>query len=112
MITIDVRRPDDQYALVLVDGEIDISTTAQLDQALEQARVLAPAVVIDLCQVRFLAAAGIRSLSRVVDDGPARLVCAAPGPVLKVLSILGLDRRWPVHHELAHAVAHIAGDRG
>jgi hypothetical protein len=32
-------------------------------------------------------------------------VCTAGGPVWRVVTLLGLDRRWPVHHDVTRAAA-------
>ena len=36
--------------------------------------------------------------------GALHLVCAESGPVWRVLSLLELQRRWPVHHQLSRAM--------
>jgi hypothetical protein len=73
-------------------------------------------VVVDLCGVRFLAVAGVDQVDAAVgalrDRGrTVRVVCADRGSVWRIVCLLGLDRRWPVHHDLTRAVASLRPDR-
>jgi anti-sigma B factor antagonist len=103
-------RTEDRYAVVEVTGEVDLGTQAQFAEVLDQAgRAGAELVVVDLSGVRFFGVAGLSCLEEASAVLRARgaalhLVCADPGPVWRVLSVLGLTRRWPVHRELAQAV--------
>ncbi|HKS52713.1 MAG TPA: STAS domain-containing protein [Pseudonocardiaceae bacterium] len=103
-------RAEDGYAVVEVTGDVDLCTQAQFAEVLDQAGSAgAELVVVDLSGVRFFGVAGLSCLedaSAVLQaQGAAlHLVCADPGPVWRVLSVLGLARRWPVHRELAQAV--------
>jgi hypothetical protein len=40
-----------------------------------------------------------------------RVVCAAPSPVWRLVTLLGLQRRWSVHHRVADAVATLGEPR-
>lgn len=103
-------RAEDGYAVVEVTGEVDLCTQARFAEVLDQAgEAGAGLVVVDLSAVQFFGVAGLSCLEEVGAVLRARgaalhLVCADPGPVWRVLSVLGLARRWPVHRDLAQAV--------
>lgn len=102
----------DGYVAVRVAGDVDMGTRAQLAAALDRALApgMLPVVVVDLSAVRFFAAAGVSCVERAVVEieargGRAHLVCPSPGAAWRVVSLLGLDREWRVHHDVAEAVA-------
>jgi anti-anti-sigma factor len=106
-----ICHPGDGYVAVRVAGDVDTGTRAQLSAALDRA-VMAGAlpVVVDLSDVRFFAAAGVHCVELAVGaiearGGAAHLVCPCPGPAWRVVSLLGLDRQWVVHQDVAAAVA-------
>jgi anti-anti-sigma factor len=111
MVEVAVTRRPEGYVLVRVDGELDLATRLPVVEALDRAvgdGVLP--VVMDLGGVRFFSLAGA---DRVGDALAAlgarghqvRVVCADPGPVWRLVRLLGLDGRWVVHHQVHHAVA-------
>jgi len=79
-----------------VSGEIDLSVTDQLWNAIDQ--VLSPdrPLVLDMQRVRFFDVSGLRVLLRILerlDHDPAKLVLRSPGPIaLRVLSVTGTDQ--------------------
>lgn len=81
---------------VTVAGEVDVSTAAILEGAIDAAvRASRGAFVIDLTDVEFLDSSGINVLMRARsllgrEDRAIVLVCP-PGPVLRVLEVLGID---------------------
>jgi hypothetical protein len=67
-------------------------------------------VVLDLCGVCFFSLAGVdwveASIGALTARGrTVRVVCAAPGPVWRLVRLLALDQRWPVRHSVTDAVA-------
>ena len=72
-------------------------------------------VLIDLCDLRFLAVAGAdwvdEAVGELTDQGAVAVVCNARGPVWRIVTLLGLDRRWPVHHDVARAAAALGRQR-
>jgi anti-anti-sigma factor len=104
-------RPGEGYVAVRVSGEVDAGTRAELAEALEQAlSVGAPFILVDLTGVEFFGAAGVHCVEHAVGavqarGGAAHVVCHRPGPAWRVLSLLGLQRQWMVHQDLATAVA-------
>ncbi len=116
MVEVEVAYQPEGYVLVRLAGEIDMSHRAAVQQAFGHAFAAAGvAVVVDLCGVRFLAVAGADWVDAAVgalrDRGrTVRVVCADRGPVWRSVCLLGLDRRWPVHHDVTRAVASLRLD--
>jgi len=84
-------------ALVAVDGELDLSTAEQLEEALGPAIHDATGpIVLDVAALRFCDSAGLAVLVRThnqLSDQGRRLVIAGPsGPVLRVLELSGLNQ--------------------
>jgi anti-anti-sigma factor len=108
----------DGYVAVRVSGDVDTGTRAELAAAFDLALAAGvfPVVVVDLSAVRFFAAAGVHCVERAVVEieargGRAHLVCPSPGAAWRVVSLLGLDREWRVHHDVAEALAGCAAVR-
>lgn len=88
-------------ATVRVAGEVDLVTAAALDEALERARlgvravVGFPELVVDLREVSFLSAAGLRVLDvvhvRCVDDGMSMRVVGDQRAVRRPMELTGLE---------------------
>ena len=115
MVEVEVAQQPEGHVLVRLAGEIDMSHRAPVQQAFRHAFAAGGAVVVDLCEVRFLAVAGADWVDAAVgalrDRGrPVRVVCADRGPVWRIVCLLGLDRRWPVHHDVTRAVASLRPD--
>jgi anti-sigma B factor antagonist len=87
---------------VHVTGEIDLHTASALETALERARldVLAPFghpdLLVDLREVSFLGAAGLRVLAvvhlRCVADGTSMRVLGSQRAVLRPMELTGLQQ--------------------
>jgi len=109
-----ICHPGDGYVAVRVAGDVDTGTRAQLAAALDRAVAAETLpVVVDLSDVRFFAAAGVHCVESAVGairarGSAAHLVCPCPGAAWRVVSLLGLDRQWQVHHDVADAVAGFA----
>jgi anti-sigma B factor antagonist len=62
-------REQDQSLVIEVDGELDLGSSPQLEQALDYARREQPAlVVIDLAKLRFTDMAGLRVLMQAQEQ--------------------------------------------
>jgi anti-sigma B factor antagonist len=81
---------------VAVAGEVDMSTAPVLEEAIDAAvRASGGAFVVDLSDVDFLDSSGVNVLMRARsllgrEDRAIVLVCP-PGPVLRVLQVVGID---------------------
>ena len=111
MVEVEVAHQPEGHVLVRLAGEIDMSHRAAVQQAFRHAFAAAgAAVVVDLCEVRFLAVSGADCVDAAVgalrDRGrTVRVVCTDRGPVWRIVCLLGLDRQWPVHHDVTRALA-------
>jgi anti-anti-sigma factor len=98
----------DGGVVLTLGGEIDVSTTGMLADALSRAAGVALVVVADLAAVTFLDSTGINTLLRahhdlVADGGRLALTDPQP-PVLRVLDITGVDRVIPVYPSVGQAL--------
>ena len=85
-------REEGESIVIDVDGELDLGSSPQLEQALDYARREEPAlVVIDLAKLRFTDMAGLRVLMEAQaqsDREGRRLVLAnVPAPVRRVMKL-------------------------
>ena len=95
--------------VVSVAGEVDLSTSPPLREALEQAVAQGPNVVVDLSGVTFLDSTGLGDLVRARESalslgGHLQLVLTQPR-IRRVLEITGLDAVFDIHETLAAATA-------
>jgi anti-sigma B factor antagonist len=78
--------------VVTVDGEIDLATAGQFDQALQAAAGNALRVTVDLTGVTYLDSAAIRVLFEHAARVRLVLVRPADGIVTPLVTLCGLDR--------------------
>ena len=88
-------------SVVAVTGELDLTTTAQWDEEVQAAARHAPALVLDLSQVKFIDSAGVRELFRWVQAAELRgilvvVVARHDGPLWRLLDILDLESVAPI----------------
>jgi len=96
-------------AVVVLTGEIDISTVPQLRDRLFELAGAGEHVIVDLEQVSFIDSAGLGALigaSRRAQShgGSLQAVCASP-QTRKLLWLTGVDRRIPLGASLDEALA-------
>ena len=117
MVEVEVAQQPEGFLLVRLAGEIDMSQAASVRRAFALASAAGrAAVLIDLCDLRFLAVTGADWVDAAVDEltdqgRTVAVVCTARGPVWRIVTLLGLDRRWPVHHDVARAAAALGRQR-
>ncbi|MDP8959310.1 MAG: STAS domain-containing protein [Actinomycetota bacterium] len=103
-------RTEGPWSVVEVRGEVDLATAPQLrESVLDLIDDGSHQIVVDLRGVDFMDSSGLgvlmTALKRLREyNGDLALVCRE-GPVLKVLSITGLDRVFPIYHDVAEATA-------
>lgn len=108
-----------RVAVVTAAGEVDMTNAEALRDALLSAlNAGAAGLIADMTQVTFLDSAGVTALVRAARRATAtgatlRLAVAAPA-VLRVLSLVGIDRLIPVYPSLTDAMASLPdqSDRG
>jgi len=117
MVEVEVALQPEGYVLVRLAGEIDMSHRREVQKAFEQVLDADRApVLVDLCELRFLGVAGIDRIDVAVAELRARgrrvrVVCSDRGAVWRIVSLLGLDQQWAVHHDVTRAVASLTRDR-
>ena len=92
-LQIDVSRVDG-HAVLVIRGEIDLSTAPAFGAAMQQALLDAPMVVLDLGGVTFMDSSGLNVLVSAARPGSrsdAVLIRNAPVTIRRLLSITGLD---------------------
>ena len=107
-LTIAVRSERD-HAIATVAGEIDITTAGQLRERLSELAASRRHLVIDLNQVTFIDATGLRALVAAANRAAAHgtslhVVCARP-KILELFRLTGLDQRLPPAPTLDEALA-------
>jgi len=108
---LDVRsRSQGDWAVLSVEGEIDMFTAPKLREALVGLVDSGSyRIVVDLQGVTFMDSTGLGTLvgglKRVKEhDGALSLVCSSR-PVMRVLTITGLNNVFPIHGSIDDAVA-------
>lgn len=105
----------DGIEILLVSGEIDLSTAPALGRAIEGASAPGAPLVVDLTQVGFLDSAGARVLA-VADDAAAahgaRLLLVPSEHVARVFEIAGLGPAFEVYAGVGEAIAAARGLNG
>jgi anti-sigma B factor antagonist len=107
--------PDDVY-VVRVAGEVDMSHEEELRAELRDAvEANAKGVVVDLTECEFIDSSGIRALLLSREEqgagrGAERLaVAASSDQILRILSVMGLDRVIPIRPTTEEAAAALSG---
>ena len=109
------RRPDD-VCVVRVVGEVDMSHEEDLRAELRRAvSADAPGIVVDLTECEFIDSSAVRALllsrqAQQTDDEPGRLAVAASSEqILRILSVMGLDKVIPIRPTVEEAAAALSG---
>lgn len=103
-------RPEGNRLVLEVEGEVDMFTAPKLRERLVQAVDEGHYdLVVDLEKVSFMDSTGLGTLvgglKRVKEhEGTLALVCSNR-PVLRVLTITGLNNVFPIHESLDQALA-------
>jgi anti-sigma B factor antagonist len=103
-------RTEGDWTVLEVKGEVDIYTAPKLrERMIELIEAGSTRIVVDLEGVEFMDSTGLGSLvsglKRVREaDGQMSLVCTRD-PVLKILTITGLDKVFPIRASVEEATA-------
>ena len=107
--------PEDAY-VVRVTGEVDMSHEEELRGELRTAIATdAKGIVVDLTECEFIDSSGVRSLllsreAQHSEEGSERLAVAASSEqILRILSVMGIDRVIPIRPTVEEAAAAISG---
>lgn len=112
MSTVDLQidtRAQDDWKVLSVRGEVDLYTSPQLREAIDRGvGESASRVLVDLTAVNFMDSSGlgvlVGSLKRSRERGGELALVCTEGSVLKVLTITGLDRVFPIHASVDDAI--------
>jgi anti-anti-sigma factor len=103
--------PDDVF-VVRVTGEVDMSHEEELRNELGSAVAAdSRGVVVDLTECEFIDSTGVRALllsrgAQHSEGDPERLaVAASTDQILRILSVMGVDRVIPIHPTVEEAAA-------
>ena len=109
------RGPDD-VCVVRVVGEVDMSHEEDLRAELRRAVASeAPGLVVDLTECEFIDSSGVRALllSREAqnggEDADRLAVAASSDQILRILSVMGLDKVIPIRPTVVEAAAALSG---
>jgi anti-sigma B factor antagonist len=102
--------------VVRVEGEVDIAHEEELRSELQLAGSQGPkGIVVDLTECEFIDSSGVRALllSRESQDSGAGseplAVAASSEQILRILSVMGVDKVIPVRPTLEEAAAELSG---
>jgi anti-anti-sigma factor len=94
---------------VALDGRMDIAGAAAVDMKMNIVAGSSRKLLIDLEKVTFLGSMGLRSIvlpARAVKSRGGKVVLLAPTEMVEsVLKTSGIDSLFPIHHDLATAIA-------
>ncbi len=106
---------DGDVTVITLAGDLDVASAPALRAALDRhIRSRRLRICLDLEKVTFIDSAalgvivGRMRLTRM-SNGSMRIVCTVPR-IIRILSITGLDRIFPVHESLEEAVRLCAAD--
>jgi anti-sigma B factor antagonist len=106
----------DGIQVVRVVGEVDIAHEEELRRELQQAESQgSDGIVVDLTECEFIDSSGIRALllsreSQGSEKGSEQLAVAASSEqILRILSVMGVDKVIPVRPTLEEAAAELSG---
>jgi anti-sigma B factor antagonist len=107
--------PDDVY-VVRIAGEVDMSHEEELSGELRTAVAAEPrGIVVDLTECEFIDSTGVRALllsreAQHPEEGSERLAVAASSEqILRILSVMGLDRVIPIRPTVEEAASALSG---
>lgn len=99
---------DDEFATIMVSGELDLATVPQLSAAIAEQHD-AGLLVLDLTAVTFMDSTGVRVVIQAdrscTRAGSRLVVLAGDGPVRRVLGLCKLDGRLVLATEHPSAAA-------
>jgi anti-sigma B factor antagonist len=102
--------------IVRVAGEVDMSHEDEVREELGRAAEADPrGIVVDLTECEFIDSSGVRALllsreAQHSEDGEERLAVAASSEqILRILSVMGIDRVIPIRPTVQEAASAIAG---
>lgn len=115
-LRVEESRPQPGLAVLALHGEADLHSASELRERLRMAiDDGATTVVLDLSETAFVDSTSLGvllgAMKRLRKDGGGEIRLVAPRPdVRRIFEITLLDRVFPLHHTLEHALAASAAD--
>jgi anti-sigma B factor antagonist len=114
MISTTSRSGSNGAKVLVVEGELDISSSPDFEQAVRQLESEANTVVIDLSGLDFLDSTGLRAIlrsdSRLRSAGKRLQLVPGSGPVRRVFRLTGLDSRLEFIEESTGSAGDVSGN--
>lgn len=100
-------------AVLVVEGEVDLSTSSTLREALQKAAVGAKGIVVDLQGCGYMDSSGIATLVEALHNAgktgvPFSLAHVA-GRVKDIFTLARLESVFPIHPDVDAALRSVAG---
>jgi anti-sigma B factor antagonist len=101
--------------VLVLEGELDVATVAQLDDALANAVAnTSGTLTVDASRISFLDSVGLRSILNVTaalsDIGRAVAIVCSPGPVRRLIELTALTGHLALYDTRAAAIAGARSD--
>ena len=82
--------------VIVIDGELDMSTTTTLDEVVSRVRATGLSdIVVDASGITFIDSRGLRSLLAAARSGGVALRAPAPA-LMRLLAVSGLEGHFPI----------------
>jgi anti-sigma B factor antagonist len=101
LLRVDRRRVGHRVVVTAV-GEVDLSSTTELVEAIDAARESgASEIWLDFTGTTFMGCVGLRAVleahDRLIEEERRLVLLCPPGPVLRLLTLTGVDRVLEIH---------------
>ena len=83
---------DSDTPIVAASGDIDLANVDEFRAVLADAAAGAPALTVDLTDLRYCDSAAVRALFAIAETTAVTMVVRENGPIKTLLTISGLDR--------------------
>ncbi len=83
---------DSDIPTVAASGDIDLANVEEFQAVMADAAAEAPALTVDLTELRYCDSAAVRALFAVAAMTAVTLIVRETGPIKTLLTISGLDR--------------------
>lgn len=101
--------------VVALAGELDRTTSAELDGCLQRVRLPGDHLVMDLAELSFMDSSGLHVVlacaRACAADGANLHLAAARGGPARVLTITGVEERLPCHATVQEAISAVLAAR-
>lgn len=105
-----VTRSDGPSVILVFEGELDVTSAAEAEEAVRRACADAPdRMILDLTRLAFMDSTGVRVLvrarRRLAERGAAIVLAGLSPSVSRIMHITGLNRAFVIHDTIEEALA-------